>query len=39
MTDVECHNCGYSWTYSGAMQMATCPSCNTKTAVPDDPND
>lgn len=31
----ECHNCGYEWEYSGSMQKATCPSCQSKTLVED----
>lgn len=33
MTTVECHNCGYEWSYQGDMGKATCPSCNVKTPV------
>lgn len=39
MTHVECSHCGYEWDYSGELQFATCPSCRTKTAVEDDPED
>lgn len=36
MTDVECHNCGYEWSYSGSLEQTTCPSCGLKTPVEKD---
>jgi predicted nucleic acid-binding Zn-ribbon protein len=36
MTDgqeVQCHNCGYNWTYTGSLQLAGCPNCGLKTPV------
>lgn len=32
-TELECTHCGYEWTYSGQLALATCPSCNGKTPV------
>lgn len=36
--EVKCAHCGYKWPYSGALKMATCPSCQkkTKTAIFED---
>ena len=36
MTDVQCHKCGYEWTYSGELQQTTCPSCGLKTSTEQD---
>ena len=30
---MNCSKCGYSWEYKGALQYATCPSCQSKTMV------
>lgn len=30
MTHLNCPHCGYDWTYSGELQLATCPSCGGK---------
>lgn len=31
---MQCNYCEYEWTYSGSLDLATCPNCNAKTAVP-----
>jgi predicted Zn-ribbon and HTH transcriptional regulator len=31
----RCDNCGYEWDYTGRLQKATCPSCQSKTDVGD----
>lgn len=30
---VECHSCGYSWTYTGSTSRPTCPDCGNKTPL------
>jgi uncharacterized Zn ribbon protein len=30
---IECPKCGYEWTYTGKLDMATCPNCSRKVKV------
>lgn len=30
---LQCHQCGYVWEYSGSLDQATCPNCSSKVPV------